>query len=154
MTLKVVERAAFSVVGIEIVTTPMSPDIPALWPKFVARIDEIENLCEPRVSYGVMWSGESMSVLHYLAAVSVDKPARVPQGMTLLTLPAGSYASFRFPLSGLSKGFGEIFGRLLPESSYVQTSGPLFERYDEAFDPTNPDSLVEICLPVSRKIGE
>jgi AraC family transcriptional regulator len=150
MTLKIVERPAFTVVGMEIVTRPKSPDIPGLWSKFVARIDGLPDPREPKVSYGVMWNGVSMDVLHYLAAVSVAKPARVPKGMTMLTLPAGSYASFSYPISGLAKGFGEIFGRLLPESDYTQAPGPFFERYDETFDPGNPDSLVEICLPVKK----
>jgi AraC family transcriptional regulator len=148
MALKIVERSAFTVVGMEIVTSPMSVDIPALWPKLVARLDEIQDAREPKVSYGVMWHAESMGVLHYMAGVSVAKPGRVPSGMTLLTLPAAKYASFRFPLSGLAQGFGEIFNRLLPSSGCVQAPGPYFERYDEAFDPGNSDSMVEICLPI------
>jgi predicted transcriptional regulator YdeE len=48
-----------------------------------------------------------------MAAVSVAKPGRVPSGMTLMMLPAGRYASFRYPLSGLTDGFCEIFDRLL-----------------------------------------
>ena len=148
MNLKIDERPALTVVGMEIATRPMSADIPALWPKFVARIDEIQDSREPKVSYGVMWHGESMGVLHYMAAVSVAKPSRVPIGMTLLILPAGKYTSFRYPLSGLAKGFGEIFNRLLPTSGCAQAPGPYFERYDEAFDPRNSNSLVEICLPI------
>jgi AraC family transcriptional regulator len=148
MTLKIIERPAFTVVGMEIVTRPKSPAIPGLWPKFVARIDEIDGPREPKVSYGVMWHGESMNVLHYLAAVSVVKPVRVPQGMTMLSLPVGTYASFSYPLSGLAHGFGEIFNRLLPSSGCAQAPGPFFERYDEAFDPRNSNSLVEICLPI------
>lgn len=148
MTLKIVERPAFTVVGMEIVTRPKSPDIPGLWPRFVARIDEIRDMREPKVSYGVMWNGESMDVLHYLAAVSVAKPARVPQGMTMLALPAGTYATFSYPLSGLAQGFGEIFDRLLPQSGHRHAPAPFFERYDEAFDPGDPASLVEICLPI------
>jgi AraC family transcriptional regulator len=148
MTLKIVERPAFTVVGMKIVTQPRSPAIPGLWPKFVTRIDEIDSPCEPKVSYGVMWHGESMNVLHYLAAVSVVKPVRVPQGMTMLALPVGTYASFSYPLSGLVNGFCEIFSRLLPSSGYVQAPGPFFERYDEEFDPRNSNSQVEICLPI------
>jgi AraC family transcriptional regulator len=148
MTLKIVDRPALAVVGMEIVTKPMSPDIPSLWPKFAPRIDDIQDTREPKVSYGVMWHAESMNVLHYMAAVSVAKPGRVPHGMTLMILPAGSYASFSYPLSGLAKGFGEIFNRLLPSSGFVQSPGPYFERYDEAFDPHNPGSMVEVCLPV------
>ena len=151
MSLKIIARAAFTVVGMELVTTPKSPAIPALWPKFVARIDEIGGVREPKVSYGVMLHGESMDVLHYLAAVSVAKPVRVPQGMTMLALPAGTYASFSYPISKLASGFGEIFSRLLPSSDYRQALGPFFERYDEAFDPGNPNSAVEICLPVKSR---
>jgi AraC family transcriptional regulator len=150
MSVKVVELPAVTVVGMKIVTMPMSPDIPALWPKFVARIDEIENPLEPNVSYGVMWPGESMDVLNYMAVMSVAKLGQVPSGMESTTLPAGSYASFKYPLSGLGQGFGEIFSRLLPSSGFVQTPGPLFERYDEKFDPKNSSSLVEIGVPVKK----
>ena len=148
MTLKIDDRPALTVVGMEIATMPRSAAIAALWPKFVARIGDIQDSPEPNVSYGVMWPGESMGVLHYMAAVSVTRPKRVPRGMTLLMLPAGKYASFRYPSSELAKGCAEIFTRLLRESGYEQTPGPFFERYDEAFNPANPDALVEICLPV------
>ena len=149
--LKTLERPAITVVGLAIRTRPMSPDIPVLWPKFVARIDEIENLSEPRVSYGVMRHGSGdMEDLHYMAAVAVSNASRIPPGMESLAIPAGTYASFRYPLSGLARGFGEIFGRLLPSSGYVQAPGPYFERYDEAFDPGNPNSEVDIQIPVRR----
>jgi AraC family transcriptional regulator len=151
MSLQIVERPAINVVGLHIVTKPMSPDIPALWPKFVPRIDEIPNFAEPNVSYGMMWHEPgSMTVLNYMAAVSVAGPGAVPAGMTRLDVPAGTYVSAKYPLSGLSKGFGEIFEKLLPASGYTQVPGPYFERYDEKFDPRNPGSLVEICLPVRR----
>jgi len=151
MSIKIVERPALTLVGMLIKTKPMSPEIPALWPKFVSRIDEIDNALEPRVSYGVMWSGETMDVLHYMAAISVSKSGRIPDGMAPLTLAAGKYASFSYPLSGLGKGFGEIFNRLLQSSAYVQAKAPFFERYDEAFDPGNPQSMIEICLPVNPR---
>ena len=83
MTLKIAERPALTVVGMEIVTSPKSAEIPALWPRFVARIGDIQDPREAAVSYGVMWHGESMDVMHYMAAVSVAKPGRVPVGMTL-----------------------------------------------------------------------
>jgi len=151
MTIQIVERPAMLLAGMSIETKPMSPDIPALWPKFVARIDELENLLEPRVSYGVMrHEPGTMDVLHYMAAVSVSALNRFPPGITALALPAGRYASFRYPLSGLAKGFCEIFERLLPESGLAQAPGPYFERYDEDFDPADSNSLVEICMPVRR----
>ena len=71
--------------------------------------------------------------------------------MQSLVLAAGTYAAFRYPLSGLGKGFGDIFNRLLPASDYEQAAGPYFERYDEDFDPGKPDSIVEIYLPVRER---
>jgi AraC family transcriptional regulator len=149
MTLKIVERPAQIVVGLQIQTKPMSPEIPALWPKFVPRIDEISNTTEPGVSYGVMRHG--VDFLEYAAAVSVSSVDGIPAGMTAINLPAGSYALFSYPLSGLGKGFGEIHNRILPASSYQQGTGPFFERYDEKFDPRNPQSPVEIWIPVRPK---
>jgi AraC family transcriptional regulator len=152
MTIQTLERPALTVVGLAIKTKPMSPEIPALWPRFVARIDEIENLLEPRVSYGVMRYEEGATpVLHYMAAVSVAAGGKAPDGMTALILPAGTYARFSYPLSRLGEGFAEIHGRLLPSSPFVQAEGHFFERYDEAFDPGNPQSAVEIYLPVRRR---
>lgn len=152
MPLQIVNRPAITVIGMEIHTQPMSPDIPALWPTFVARLSEIEHPLEPQVSYGVMRHDGSMTRLDYMAAVSVrsaDEP--LPPGMVRLTLPAGPYAFFSFPLSGLGAGFGEIFERALPASDHQQAPGPYFERYNEAFDPGNPNSAVEIYLPVKPK---
>ena len=71
MTLKIEERPALTVVGMEIVTQPKSAEIRALWPKFVARIGDIQDPREAMVSYGVMWHGESMHVMHYIKAVNI-----------------------------------------------------------------------------------
>jgi AraC family transcriptional regulator len=149
MTLTLVERPARTVVGLQIRTQPMSPDIPALWPKFVARIDDIPDTAEPNVSYGVM--RHEGPTLEYAAAVSVTAADRVPSGMVSIVLPAGTYAVFSYPLSGLGKGFGEIHNQLIPQSRYRQGDGAFFERYDEKFDPRNPQSAVEIWIPVRPK---
>lgn len=149
MTLKIIERPARTVVGLQIRTKPMSPEIPALWPKFVPRIAEIPNAAEPNVSYGVM--RHDGAALEYAAAVSVTSVGRLPAGMIAIELPAGTYAHFSYPLSGLGKGFGEIHTQLIPASNYRQDAGPFFERYDEKFDPRNPQSAVEIWIPVRAK---
>ena len=84
----------------------------------------------------------------------IERPAITVVGMNIRTRamsPAGTCTTCRYPLSGLGKGFGELFNRLLPQSGYVQTPGPTFERYDESFDARDPGSLVEICLPVRRR---
>jgi AraC family transcriptional regulator len=147
MTLEIVQRPAFTVTGMSILTKPMSPEIPALWPKFVARENEIEGRAEPDVTYGVM-RHQPPDALFYMAAVQVPAGMRAPAGMECHEVAAGSYARFRYPLARLGEGFGEIFSRLLPSSGYVQAPGFLLERYDESFDPGNAHSRVEILVPV------
>jgi AraC family transcriptional regulator len=151
MALEIVERPAATVIGLNIVTRPMSPDIVALWTKFVARIPEVQGQTEPHVTYGVMRAEKQ--ALQYMAAVAARPGESVPPGMISLELPGGPYALFRYPLARLGEGFGEIFNRWLPESQCVQTSGPLFERYGEEFRPDDPQSTVEIYLPVRRRSG-
>jgi AraC family transcriptional regulator len=152
MAFETVERQPLIVVGMQIDTQPMSPQIPALWPQFVPRIPEIRYPTEPNVSYGVMrHAGAGSRPLQYMAAIAVRTPGEIPTGMRCLGIPGGTYAVFRYPLSGLARGFCEIFERLLPGSDRVQIPGPYFERYDESFDPTDASSLVEIQLPVRRR---
>jgi AraC family transcriptional regulator len=152
MSLNIVDRPATTVVGLLIVTKPLSPDIPALWPTFVARLAEIRAAAEPDVSYGVMKNDPARrDVLDYMAAISVSRVEAIPPGMVSFVLPAGRYAAFRYPLSELGRGFDEIFSHRLPGSAYEQIDGPYFERYDEAFDPANPRSEVEIYIPVRRR---
>lgn len=154
MPLHILERPAFTVMGLHIVTRPMSPDIPALWPRFMERVTEIEHPTERAVTYGVMQSdAPDMARLDYWATVAVSSPRRTPPGMECLTIPTGHYAMFRFPLAELGAGFCEIFDRLLPSSGYEQVPGPYFERYNEAFDPGDPNSIVEVHLPVRHKGG-
>lgn len=147
--LNIIERPAITVVGMYIRTRPMAPEIPRMWPEFVARTREIGGRTEPGVTYGVMWDeADSKEVLHYMAAVAVSVPGPILPGMRSLTIPAGDWAVFSYPLSRLGEGFGEIFNRLLPDSAFEQSPGPYFERYDESFCPDDPDSAVAIYLPV------
>lgn len=150
MTINTVDRPALTVVGMAIRTRPMSPEIPALWPRFESRIAEIPRSSGPGVTYGVMRS--EGDTLYYMAGVAVTAPGPVPAGMETQAIPAATYAIFRYPLSRLGEGFGEIFERLLPASGFAPLHGaPLFERYDENFCPDQPDSLVEIGIPVRPK---
>ncbi|KAK6025068.1 transcriptional regulator, effector binding domain protein [Ostertagia ostertagi] len=152
MTLKIIDRpAAVIVVGLQIRATPMSPDIPALWPRFIDRVAEIGHPLEERVTYGVMQAvADGGDRFDYLAGIAVTTADTLPDGMARVVLPAGLYAVFSYPLSGLAAGFGEIYERLLPGSGWVQRPGPYFERYGPDFCPDDPASLVEIYLPVSK----
>lgn len=146
----IVTRQSLRVVGLRIVTRPMSPEIPPLWPRFVQREHEITGVLEPRVSYGVMQraAGGSES-LAYLAGLSVDGDSvPVPPGMSAVAIPAGQYAVFEFPFAEIGPDFDFILNRWLPSSGLIQAASPMFERYGEAFDPNDSSSRMEVHVPV------
>ena len=92
MSLTLHHRPALTVIGLRLRTVPMSPEIPALWPRFVARMGEISGQTEPGVTYGVMRSDGD--ALEYLAAVAVAPGSPVPEGMACVEVPAGDFARF------------------------------------------------------------
>ena len=96
---RIVTQPALRLVGAQILTKPMSPEIPALWPRFAARIPQIASRVEPGVTWGAMQDiGDN---LLYLAAVEVAPQAPAPLDMAHLEVAAGDVAVFEFP-------FGEI----------------------------------------------
>lgn len=145
----IVHLPAFTVVGIGITTSPLAREIPALWNVFGPRIDEVDAIAEPGVSYGLMENFDAAQcTLDYMAAVPVTNTEHIPGGMLAKSMEPGTYAVFQATLSTIAKVFGVIFHEWLPGAAFEQARGPYFERYDEAFDPGDSNSRVEIYLPV------
>ena len=152
MQPKIVPQSALRLVGLQIRTRPMSPEIPTLWPRFVARIAEIAPVLEPRVTYGAMQTpADAPDALLYLAAVPVAPAAPVPAGMTALDVPSGDHAVFEFAFKDIGSVYPFIFQTWLPASGLVQAAAPLLERYGVGFDPANPMSPMQVRVPVRTR---
>ncbi len=149
MSITVQDRSAFTVIGLPLRTVPMSPEIPALWPRFMSREAEVGGRTEPKVTYGVMRAAGA--ALDYLAAVAVQPGTPAPSGLDRVEVPAGLFAVFAYPFAQLGEGYHEIFSKLLPESGYQQRHDWMLERYDENFCPDEPQSRVEILVPVAPR---
>jgi AraC family transcriptional regulator len=149
---EIISREALFAVGMRITTHPMSGEIPALWQTFGPRIDEVRDFAEPRVSYGIMQNYDAAAgTLDYMAAVSVSNSSEAPAGMTNDKVPANTYAVFNATLAGIGEAFGFIFNQWLPGAEFEQLKAPYFERYGVEFDPSNPDSRIQIFIPVKRR---
>jgi AraC family transcriptional regulator len=146
-----VVRPAFTVVGLILRTTPMTPEIPKLWERFTPRIDEIAHLAEPHVSYGVIdhYDPETHQ-FNYMAGCAVTRVDALPAGMQRWDVPANTYAVFVTTLPRLGHVMGQIYNTWLPTSGYRHGAGPYFERYDERFNAGDPASTFEIYIPVER----
>ena len=147
-----VVKPTFTVVGIRIHTSPMSQDIPNLWQRFGPRIDEVQYVAEPHVSYGLMDNFDlANGVLDYMAGVAVAQVIDLPAGMTYWDVPANTYAVWETTLPSIPQTFDYIYTTWLPTSGYQQVVGPYFERYGETFDPADPTSPVAIYIPVKQQ---
>ena len=151
MELQIVAKPAFTVVGMLLHTTPMSPEIPALWDQFGPRMGEALHLAEPGVSYGVMGRfNQDEGKFDYMAGEAVLSVADLPAGMTAWEVPANTYAVFTTTLPAVSETFGHIYNAWLPTSGYRPAAAPTFERYGETFDPADPASTLTIWIPVQQ----
>lgn len=152
MQPQLITKPALTIAGIKIRTAPMSPEIPQLWGEFAARIDTIDAIAEPHVSYGVMGRyDENMGGMDYMAGVSVDNAEELPEGMTAWEIDAHTYAVFEATLPTLGEAFGQVYNSWLPASDYQAVPDFCFERYPENFNPEDPDSKMSIYIPVVKK---
>lgn len=153
MQPQIINKPAFTVVGMQIRTTPMNPEIPHLWDHFGPRIDEVANIAEAYVSYGLMGNyAENMASFDYMAGVSVTSVGALPAGMTTWDVPAYTYAVFDATIPTMGEVFDYIYNSWLAASGYHQTVSLTFERYGEDFNPHDPNSAVNIYIPV-EKVG-
>jgi AraC family transcriptional regulator len=146
MTPSLVAQPALRLVGLQILTRPMSPEIPALWPRFVARQPEIASPAQPGVTFGAMQ--EAGDDLIYLAGVEVAGNAGPPADMSVVVVPAGDYAVFEFAFGDIVEAYPFIFGSWLPDSGYVRDARPLLERYGADFCPDRANSPMQVRVPV------
>jgi AraC family transcriptional regulator len=55
---------------------------------------------------------------------------------------------FHTTLPGLMDALHLAYHEWLPASDYRHAPGPALERYDETFSPADPESLMEIWIPI------
>ncbi|MCB0021651.1 MAG: GyrI-like domain-containing protein [Caldilinea sp.] len=152
MEPQLVTKPAFTVVGMLLRATPMSPEIPQLWGRFAPRMDEIPNLAEPHVSYGVMGNYDTAtSQFDYLAGCSVTTVGAMPEGMSRWDVPAQIYAVFETTIPAMGQTMDAIYTHWLPTSGYRQVNSMYFERYGETFSPEDPASTLSIYIPVEKQ---
>ena len=149
--LQIVERQAMTVVGMHFHGPGMSPDIPKLWDKFGPRMETIEGSTNPMVSYGVCANMDMQTgQFDYVAAVEVEENAPVPQDMVRWQVPGGKYALIPATLTTIGDAY-RLAESLIPDAGYQRVGNLDYELYDERFDPTQPESVLYICIPVEKK---
>lgn len=149
--LQIVERPAMTVVGMRYHGPGMSPEIPQMWEKFGPRMETIEQVVSPMVSYGVCANMDTQTgEFDYLAAVEVEDSAPTPGGMERWDVPGGLHAMIPATLQTIGDAY-QLAEQLIPDAGYQRVGDLDYELYDERFDPADPESVLYICIPVAKK---
>jgi AraC family transcriptional regulator len=150
--LQLVERPAMTVVGMVLRGTPFSSGFAKLWEKFGPQMETIEKVVNPAVSYGICNNMDPQTgEFDYMAAMEVEADGPVPQGMVRWEVPGGLHAMIPATLTTIGDAYQLADNTLIPDAGYRRTGCVDYELYDERFDPSDPEAVLYICIPVEKK---
>jgi len=150
----VTRKDAFVVAGISIrISKENVGEIPALWPKLMKHIP-FDGQKGP-VCYGLCYgSDHSDGTFNYMAAAEIAPDKKPPVELTLMQVPAQTYAVFRITLAAgeihpqMQAAMRTIFSEALPNSGRKPSGGIDLEVYGERFNPEKAGSVLDFYIPV------
>jgi AraC family transcriptional regulator len=149
MKLQIVTRAPFDVIGLCYRGKNENQEIPHLWERFWSRCKTIPHVTDVDVCYGIADNFDrGTGEFDYITAVEVAQVADVPTGMEHWSIPAQTYAVFACTLPTLMRTFQFAYDEWLPVAGYARAVGPEFELYGPSFNPGDPRSPMQICIPI------
>nr|WP_295661008.1 AraC family transcriptional regulator [Polymorphobacter sp.] len=130
-------------------------EIPHLWSRLIGALP-FDGQVDSWATYGVVSAADrSDGSFDYIAGVEVVDGASVPDGFTVMPIPAARYAVFRIILNGgpvhpqVKAAMAAVWGELIPASGLTVADSPDFERYDGKFAPTKPGATIDFHVPVA-----
>lgn len=123
--------------------------IPSQWNRFGPHIGHIENEV-PGIAYGVVYNVDGANNFDYLCGVEVTTLPAESSELMPLHISAATYAVFehREHISSIQATFTAIWERGLTEAGVQASDAPMFERYDEKFDPRTGLGGLELWVPI------
>jgi len=122
--------------------------LPALWQRVRPMLGHIEGQVGT-VAYGVCFN-TSETGFDYIAGVQVAAGTSIAADLASLLVAPQLYAVFTHTghVSSVRGTFMAIFNDWLPRSGYRSADAPVFERYDQRFDPRTGLGGFEIWIPI------
>ncbi|WP_407176631.1 GyrI-like domain-containing protein [Bradyrhizobium sp. STM 3562] len=141
---------AFLVAGVgDRFTHENGAGIPLLWQRYHREVEDIPNRVG-QVAYGVCCNGDDAGNFDYIAGAEVADFSDLPRAFSRVRIPEHKYAVFthRDHVASVRRTFNTIWNQWLPQSGFRIADAPVFERYDEKFDPSTGNGGFEIWLPI------
>ncbi len=155
MEPEIVTRSEVKVIGIARQYQEEDLDIETLWSAFRPNVYQITNRvgCDAFGIYEEYHESENGVGFSYICSVEVSDFDDVPEGMIARTIPEHLYAVFRHkgPMSFLPETLKYIWGSWLPKSNYDYVEKPDFELYAPGTQPEDPDKILFLYIPVTKK---
>ena len=153
MEVEVKTRPGFTVLGLVERGKEGPKFIPPLWDKYFTRWDEVKEMIEDRVAYGVMTNyDEETQEFDYLAGHQVEPGTQAPEGLTTWDLPQQTYAVIPCTVPTIMEAYQFYQKEWLPSVEYEACMGePEFELYPEDYEGIETGTLY-MYFPI-RKAG-
>jgi predicted transcriptional regulator YdeE len=150
MEIKIVDRPAFTVVGLKYRGKNQENEIPQLWQALMPRYGQIQDMVPAPAAYGISANMDKESgEFDYVAGYEVSSDENIPEGMVAFEVPGGKYAQFTTTLPKIGETFQNAYQKWLPEAGQKPSGGPEIELYDQRFDPQDPSSEFDLYIPVA-----
>lgn len=151
MEPQIVDQPGFIVIGMHYHGRNEQNEIFQMWQALGARMPEIPQVINPEIAYGLSDNVDhDTGEFDYVAGLEVREGTALPEGMVQWEVAGGTYAVFPCTLPTLGEVFDAVYSTWLPKSGYQRADGPEVERYDEHFDPQDPDSQLEVFIPIRQ----
>jgi predicted transcriptional regulator YdeE len=158
---KLFQYAETPVVGMTVTAdgnqTNNSRLISQLWKKFNSNIWKISNRVQRKdwVKFGISFDNIPAKQFTYLAGVAVADLNSIPEGMIGKIIPLHDYAVFchqgshlqlKETMYNIYKVWQEKYNLIIADPEVLGLNH--FERYDRRFNWSDPDSKIDIYIPV------
>ena len=154
---RIEEKGGFKVAG---VNAPLAAHeqqsfalIPKAWARLMAETPSVKSRDGVQTYAVCFTNGKVNGAFNFMPAVAVSSFENLPPDFTGLTLAHQKYAVFTYqgPASGIGNARYTLTRRFWPKSTYQRVNAPNLEVYAPDYDPTLPNSKMEIWVAISEK---
>ncbi len=150
MEAEIVERSAFSVIGIQVRIAPCTADYPRIWEQQYMPHDAVVTALAAEEGHcAVYFSTDEPGKVDMVAGVIAGAVDSVPEGLVLREVPAAQYARFECGMDAIGATWQGIYSSWLPgNDEYAVDEG---KACFELFPPGVHEGTAPIAIHVAVK---